>query len=396
MATPSNTSYIAYAGRTAIGKFNGKLASVPAPRLGAALVKDALQKTGVALEAVDEILMGQVLTAGVGQAPARQTALYGGLPHSVCATTVGRVCGSGIKSVMLADQAIRLGDASLVFAGGQENMSMAPHILMGSRMGFRFGSTEMKDSMQHDGLWDVYNNVPMGNCGEICANEFKFSRQQQDEYALTSYKRARLAVESGLFADEIIPVEVPDRKGSFTFEVDEEPFSVDLDRITSLRPAFAKDGSVTAANASSINDGAALLVLASEQMVKEQNLTPIAKIVAQASYAHDPAHFTTAPIDCIKKLLHKANLNKDDIDLYEINEAFSVVSMAAIHALELDLDRVNVNGGAVSLGHPIGCSGTRILVTLIHALKKRGLKRGLATLCIGGGEASGVIVETVS
>jgi acetyl-CoA C-acetyltransferase len=199
-----------------------------------------------------------------------------------------------------------------------------------------------------------------------------------------------------LFADEIIPVEVPDRKGSFTFEVDEEPFSVDLDRITSLRPAFAKDGSVTAANASSINDGAALLVLASEQMVKEQNLTPIAKIVAQASYAHDPAHFTTAPIDCIKKLLHKANLNKDDIDLYEINEAFSVVSMAAIHALELDLDRVNVNGGAVSLGHPIGCSGTRILVTLIHALKKRGLKRGLATLCIGGGEASGVIVETVS
>jgi len=386
---------IAYASRTAIGKMGGSLASTPAPRLGAALVEDALKKLSLKGEAVDEIIMGQVLTAGVGQAPARQTAIYGGLPSSVAATTLGKVCGSGMKAVMLADQAIRVGDASIIFAGGQENMSLAPHVLPNSRNGYRFGSFEVKDSMQMDGLWDPYNNVPMGNCGEICAKEYKFTREAQDEYAYQSYHKARKAVESGLFAEEIVTFPVQDRKGTKNFEIDEEPFSVDLDRISTLRPAFSKDGTITAANASSINDGASLLVLCSEEAAAAHNLQPIARIVAQASFAQDPVKFTTAPIECIRKVLKKAELKASDIDLYEINEAFAVVSMAAIKDLELEPSRVNVSGGAVALGHPIGSSGARILVTLIHALKKRKEKRGLAAICIGGGEATAVIVEMV-
>lgn len=390
-----NETVIVYAKRTPIGKMNGQLASVPAPRLGARLVSDALQELSLSGEDVDEIIMGNVLTAGVGQAPARQAALYGGLPHSVCATTVGRVCGSGLKAVMLADQGIRLKESQLVFAGGQENMSLAPHLLMNSRQGYKFGSVEMKDSMQWDGLWDCYNNVPMGNCGEICAEEYSFSREEQDRFALESYKRSRKAVESGYFADEIVGVEVTQRKKTHLVEVDEEPFSVDLDRLGDLRPAFAKDGTVTAGNASSINDGAALVVVADKQFAQQRGLQPLAKIVAQASFAQDPAHFTTAPIGCMKKLFEKTGLAKDDIDLFEINEAFSVVPMAAIRDLDLDPSKVNVHGGAVSLGHPIGCSGARILVTLIHALKQRGLKRGMASICIGGGEASGVIIEVL-
>lgn len=392
----NNPTVIVYAKRTAIGKMGGAFSTVPAPRLGAALVKDALQETKLNGGDVDEIIMGHVLTSGVGQAPARQTALYGGLPHSVCATTVGRVCGSGLKSVMLADQAIRLGDAKVVFAGGQENMSLAPHLLMNSRSGYRFGSVEAKDSMQWDGLWDPYNDVPMGNCGEICAKEYSFSREEQDEFALESYNRSRKAVEAGVFADEIVPVEVTHRRKSTMVEMDEEPFSVDLDKITSLRPAFEKDGTVTAGNASSINDGAAMLVITDLQTAKEKGLTPIAKIVGQASYAQDPAHFTTAPIGCIKRLLEKCSLSKDDIDLWEINEAFSVVTMAAIKDIGIDKEKVNVNGGAVSMGHPIGCSGARILVTLLNSLQKSGGKKGLATLCIGGGEASGVVVELMN
>ncbi len=386
---------IAYASRTAIGKLGGSLSTTPAPRLGAALVADAMKKLKFTGAEVDEIIMGNVLTAGVGQAPARQAALYGGLPHSVCATTVGRVCGSGIKAVMLADQAIRLGDAHIVFAGGQENMSLAPHLLMNSRTGYRYGSIEAKDSMQWDGLWDPYNNTAMGNCGEICAKEYGFTRESQDAFALQSYQRARKAVESGVFAEEIVPVQVADKKATKSFELDEEPFAADLDRIGSLRPAFEKDGTITAANASSINDGAALLVLTSEEAAQKHDLKPIARIVSQASYAQDPAHFTTAPIGCIKRLLDKTNLKARDIDIYEINEAFSVVAMAAIRDLDLDPANVNPLGGAVSLGHPIGASGARILVTLLNGLKQRGGKRGLATLCIGGGEASGVIVELV-
>ena len=384
---------IAYASRTAIGKMGGSLATTPAPRLGATLVADAIKKLKLSGAEVDEIIMGNVLTAGVGQAPARQTALYGGLPHSVCATTVGRVCGSGMKAVMLADQAIRLGDAQMIFAGGQENMSLAPHLLMNSRTGYRFGSIEAKDSMQWDGLWDPYNNTAMGNCGEICAKEYGFTREMQDAFALESYQRARKAVEAGLFVDEIVAVQVPDKKATKAFEIDEEPFAADLDRIGSLRPAFEKDGTITAANASSINDGAALLVLTSEEAAQKYNLAPLARVVAQASYAQDPAYFTTAPIGCMKRLFERTGFKAKDIDLYEINEAFAVVAMAAIRDLDIDPSRVNPHGGAVSLGHPIGCSGARILVTLLNGLRLRGEKRGLATLCIGGGEASGMIVE---
>lgn len=384
---------MAYASRTAIGKMGGSLAGTPAPRLGAALVEDALKKLNLKGEAVDEIIMGQVLTAGVGQAPARQTAIYGGLPLSVSASTLGKVCGSGMKAVMLADQAIRVGDADIIFAGGQENMSLAPHLLPNSRTGYRFGPFEVKDSMQTDGLWDPYNNMPMGNCGELCAKEYNFTREMQDEFAHQSYHRARKAVESGLFGEEVVTFAVTDRKGTKNFDIDEEPFSVDLDRISTLRPAFAKDGTITAANASSINDGASLLVLCSEEAAEKHGLKPLARIVAQASFAQDPLQFTTAPIACIKKALKKAALQIPDIDLFEINEAFAVVAMAAIKDLDLDPARVNVNGGGLALGHPIGSSGARILVTLIHALKQRKQKRGLAAICIGGGEATAVVVE---
>jgi acetyl-CoA C-acetyltransferase len=388
-----NESVIVYAGRTAVGKFNGAFQTTPAPRLGAALVKDALQKTKINPEQVDEIIMGNVLTAGIGQAPARQAAIYGGLPESVCATTIGRVCGSGLKSVMLADQAIRLGDSKIIFAGGQENMTLAPHLLMNSRSGYKFGAVEMKDSMQWDGLWDPYDNLAMGQCGEICAEQYHFSREEQDAYALESYRRSRKAVESGLFAKEIIPIEVNLGKKSTLMEVDEEPFSVDLDRIPTLRPAFKKEGTITAGNASSINDGAALVVMTDILTAKTRDLKPIARIVAQASHAQAPKMFTTAPIAAITKVLAKAKLTVKDIDIFEINEAFAVVPMAAIRDLNLSPDKVNPRGGAVSLGHPIGASGSRILVTLLHTLQETGGKYGLATLCIGGGEASAVVVE---
>lgn len=384
---------IVYASRTPIGKMGGAFAQVAAPRLAEPLVKDALAKTGLDPANVDEILMGNVLTAGVGQAPARQAAIYGGLPHSVCATTIGRVCGSGLKSVMLADQAIRLGDSKVAFAGGMENMTLAPHLLPGSRSGYKFGSVELKDHMQMDGLWDPYDNMAMGNCGEICAKEFQFSREAQDEFALQSYERSRQATESGHFKSEIVPVEVKSRKGSVTVDRDEEPFSVDLAKLPQLRPAFDREGSVTAGNASSINDGAALTVLMDEREAKAKGLKPIARIVAQASHAQEPKWFTTAPIEGIRKVLDRAKLKTSDIDIFEINEAFSVVTMAAIKELGLDSAKVNPYGGAVSMGHPIGASGTRILVTLLHGLQTTGKKYGCAAICIGGGEASAVVVE---
>lgn len=387
------SSYLVYAGRTAIGKFQGCFAQTPAPQLGASLVRDAVRQTQLDPAHFDEIVMGQVLTAGVGQAPARQTALLAGLPHSVCATTVNRVCGSGLKAVMLADQALRLGEARLILAGGQENMTLAPHLLPQSRVGYRFGAVELKDHMQWDGLWDPYDQVPMGHCGELCAREYHFSREQQDAFALQSYQRAQQAQAKGLFRAEIVPVSVRVGKNTLDIAADEEPGSVDLARLASLRPAFAADGTVTAGNASSINDGAALVVLASAQALQQEGLKPLARIVAQASHAQAPSWFTTAPIVCIRKVLAKAQLNLSDIDLFEINEAFAVVTMAAIHELGLDPEKVNVHGGAVALGHPIGASGTRVLVSLVHALRARGAKRGLATLCIGGGEASAVIVE---
>jgi acetyl-CoA C-acetyltransferase len=388
-----NQTVIVYAKRTAIGKMSGAFSKVTAPNLAAPLVKDAIEKTGVKPEEVDEIIMGNVLTAGVGQAPARQAAIYGGLPNSVCATTIGRVCGSGLKSMMLADQAIRLGDAQVVFAGGMENMTLAPHLLMGARAGYRFGSAEAKDHMQFDGLWDPYGDMAMGVCGEICAKEYGFTREDQDEFATRSYERSRKNAENGTFAAEIVPVEIKSRRGSIMVDKDEEPFSVDLDKLVKLRPAFDKEGSVTAGNASSINDGAALTVLCSEKTAADKGLTPLAKIIGQASYAQEPKWFTTAPVACIKKVLEKTNLKVEDIDLWEINEAFSVVTMAAIKDLKLDPETVNVFGGAVSMGHPIGASGTRIVVTLINALKAAGKKRGCAAICIGGGEASAIVVE---
>ena len=390
-----NESYIVYAARTAIGKLGGGLSTVAAPRLGATLVKDALDKTRIATNAVDEIIMGNVLTAGVGQAPARQAAIYGGLSDSVCATTVNKVCGSGLQAVILGSYAIGLADAHIVFAGGQENMSLAPHLLMNSRSGYRFGTVEAKDSLQWDGLWDPYSNVSMGECAELCAQKYGLSREEQDAFTHESYHRARRAVESGAFGREIVPVVIKNKKETSVFELDEEPFSVNLDKIGTLRPAFKENGTITAANASTINDGAAMVVLASDKAINAHSLRPLARIVATASYAHAPNFFTTAPIGCIQKLLSKSGLNKDDIDLYEINEAFSVVALAAMKELALHHDKVNIKGGAVALGHPIGASGARILVTLINSLIEQGKRRGLATLSIGGGEASGVIVEIV-
>jgi acetyl-CoA C-acetyltransferase len=392
----SNPTVIVYAGRTPVGKFNGGLSTVPAPKLAASVVAHALKKTNINGTDVDEIIMGHVITAGVGQAPARQSAIYGGLPKSVCATTINRVCGSGLKAVMLGNQAIQTGESKIVFAGGQENMSLAPHLLMNSRGGYKFGSFEAKDSMQWDGLWDPYGNVSMGTCAESCAKEYRFSREAQDEYAEQSYLRARKAIESGLFSKEIVPVEIAGKKGPTMVEVDEQPFSVDLDRLKTLKPAFDKEGTITAGNASSINDGAALVVMMDLQTAQAKGLKPIAKIVGQASFAQDPLWFTTAPIGCVQKVLQKTGLQTKDIDLYEINEAFAVVALAAIKDLNLTVDRVNVNGGAIALGHPIGASGARVLTTLLHAMTARQAKRGLATLCIGGGEASAVIVEAMN
>ena len=391
----AQNTYICYAKRTPIGKLSGALGAVSAPQLGATLIKDALAATKLSPEAVDEIIMGCVLPAGIGQAPARQAALYGGLPKSVCATTINRVCGSGLKAVMLADQAIKAGDASVVFAGGMESMTLAPHLLPNSRSGFKFGNVEMKDHMHFDGLWDPYGNSPMGNFGDLCAKEYKFSREEQDAFSVRSYERARKAIESGHFAKEIIPVEVVGRKGNVIVDKDEEPFSVDLAKLSTLRAAFDKNGTVTAGNASSINDGAALTVIVGEDAMKKHGLKPIARIVAQASHAQEPSWFTTAPVEGIRKVLKKANLTVNDIDQFEINEAFAVVPMAAIKDLGLDVEKVNPYGGAVAIGHPIGASGARILATLLNGLAAKGKKRGLATLCIGGGEASAVIVEMV-
>jgi len=388
-----SATLIIYAKRTPVGKLSGALAASAATQLAVPLVKDALNSTNIKPESVDEIIMGCVLPAGLGQAPARQVALHGGLPRSVCATTINRVCGSGLKAIMLADQAIRSGDAAAIFAGGMESMSQAPHLLQGSRAGYKFGAITMQDHMQFDGLMDPYQQKAMGNFGDQCAKEFHFSREAQDQFAITSYERARQAIVSQHFSHEIVAVEIPGKKGPTRVDQDEQPLSIDLTRLTTLKAAFEKDGSVTAGNASSLSDGAALAVLMSAEAAAAQGIKGIAKIVAQASHAQAPEWFTTAPVECIRKVLAKAKLQISDIDLFEINEAFAVVPMAAIKELKLDPAKVNVHGGAIALGHPLGASGTRVLVTLINALRAAGKKRGLATLCIGGGEASAVIIE---
>jgi len=385
--------FIVGASRTPIGSFQGSLADVPVTRLGATAIEAALERSGLKAEAVGEVFMGNVLTAGVGQAPARQAAKYAGVPDSVPATTVGKVCGSGLQSVILGVKSILLGDAEVVLAGGMESMTQAPYLLPKGRSGYRMGHGKVLDSMILDGLWDPYDDQHMGNCGELCAREMDFTREAQDAYSKESYRRALAAQANGEFEAEIAPVTVRTRKGEVVVGEDEEPKRANLEKMSKLRPAFEKDGTITAANASKIDDGASALVLASGETVRERGLTPLARIVGYGGHAQAPEWFTTAPVGAIEAALKRTGLSAEDIDLYEINEAFAVVSMATMKKVGLEHDKVNVRGGAVALGHPIGCSGARILTTLLYAMKDRDAKRGLATLCIGGGEAVAVIVE---
>ncbi len=386
--------YIASAARTPIGAFLGALSPLSAPKLGAVAIQGALSRAKLDPKTIEEVFMGNVLTGGVGQAPARQALIYAGLPNTVPATTVGKVCGSGLQAVVLGARTIALGENDLVVAGGKESMSNAPYYLFGARNGYRMGNGNLIDGMIHDGLWDPYNNVHMGSCGDLCAKEYKVSREAQDEFAKESFRRALSAQKEGLFDAEIEAVNVPQRKGDpIAVKLDEGPTKGDPSKFASLKPAFGKDGTITAANASSINDGASALVLASEKAVKEHKLEPLAQIRGWASAAQDPQWFTTAPAKAIEKVNAKLGLKASDIDLYEINEAFGVVTMVCAQLAGIGLDRVNVRGGAVALGHPIGASGARILTTLLHAMKQQNKKRGLATLCIGGGEAVALVVE---
>jgi acetyl-CoA C-acetyltransferase len=384
---------ITSAKRTPIGSFGGSLSSLTAGQLGSFAIKGVLEDSKISPELIDEVIMGNVLTAGIGQAPARQAAIFAGLPEKTECMTINKVCGSGLKAVMLAAQAIQTDSAEIIIAGGQESMSNTPYILDKARNGYRLGNGEVIDSMVKDGLWDVYNNIHMGNCAEACAKEFMFTREELDEFAISSYKKALEAQKSGKFKEEIIDVKVKAGREEVVIDIDEEPGKVKFDKIPSLKPVFDKNGVVTAANASSINDGAAALLIMSEEKAKELGLKPLVEIIAQSSAAKDPMHFTTAPADSINKVLKKANLKLSDIDLFEINEAFAVVSLANNKLLGLDTSKVNVNGGAVALGHPIGASGARVLVTLIHEMKKRNSTFGLASLCIGGGEAAALIVK---
>ncbi len=384
---------IVSAKRTAIGSFNGALSSFSSGQLGSFAIKAVLEDSKIDPQLIDEVIMGNVLMAGQGQAPARQSAIFAGLPNKTECMTINKMCGSGLKAVMLAQQSIALGDADIVIAGGQESMSNAPYLLPNARNGYRLGHGEVKDSIVLDGLWDVYNNIHMGSCAEACAKDFSFSRAELDDFAIESYNRAIKASNSGRFKDEIYPVKISSRTGDIIVDKDEEPGKVKFDKIPTLKPVFNKDGVVTAANASSINDGAAALLIMSEDKAKALNLKPLVEIVAQSSAAKAPIEFTTAPVDAINKVLEKAGMTTKDIAMYEINEAFAVVSLAVNKLLGLTSENVNVNGGAVALGHPIGASGARILVTLIHEMKKRNLEFGLASLCIGGGEASALIVK---
>lgn len=385
--------FIVAATRTPIGGFQGALSKVSAPRLGAAAIEAAIERAGLSSSDVQETYMGNVLTAGVGQAPARQAAKFAGVPDSVPATTVGKVCGSGLQSVVLGTKSILLGDADVVLAGGMESMSQAPYLLPAARGGFRMGHGQAMDSMILDGLWDPYNDQHMGNCGELCAREYNFTREAQDEFAMESYRRARAAQEANEFAGELVSVTIKGRKGDTVVSEDEEPGRANFEKMPKLRAAFDKEGTITAANASKINDGASALILADKSVVEAKGLTPIARVVGYGGHAQAPEWFTTAPVGAIKTTLDKLSLKADDIDLWEVNEAFSVVAMAAMKDIGIDHSKINVRGGAVALGHPIGCSGARILTTLVHAMKDRDAKRGLATLCIGGGEAVAVVVE---
>ena len=392
----SDSVVIASYARTPMGSFQGSLAGLSATELGATAVKGAVERAGVDPAAVDRVYMGCVLPAGLGQAPARQAALGAGLPKSVEATTVNKVCGSGMQAAMMAADAIAAGSADVVVAGGMESMTNAPYLLTKHRGGARIGHGEIKDSMFLDGLEDAYDKGrAMGTFAEVTAGEYQFTRQAQDDYAITSLTRAQDAQKSGAFDREIVPVEVTTRKGTETITADEQPAKGDATKIPNLKPAFAKDGTITAANASSISDGAAALVMTSESKAKELGLTPVARVVAHGAHAAEPAQFTTAPVKAIEKVLKKAGWTKDEVDLWEVNEAFAMVSMIAMKELGLDHAKVNINGGATALGHPIGASGARIIATLIAALEKTGGKKGVASLCIGGGEATAMAVELV-
>lgn len=384
---------IVSAARTPIGKFLGGLSSVPAPKLGAVAIKGALDKIGLDYNLVDEVIMGNVVQAGVGQAPARQASKFAGLPDSVIATTVNKVCASGMKAVSQAAQAIQLGDAEIVVAGGMENMSMIPHYVH-MRNGVKFGPATFIDGLQVDGLTDVYDQQAMGVFADLCASEYQISREEQDAFATESYTRSAKAWEAGKFNNEVVPVTIPQRKGEpIVISVDEEYTNVKLDKIPALNPAFTKEGTVTAANASTINDGAAAMVLMSEEKAKDLGLKPLAYITSYADAEQEPKWFTTAPSKALPKALDKAGLKTSDVDFFEFNEAFSVVGLANAKILGLDASKVNVNGGAVSLGHPLGCSGARIIVTLINVLEQNNAKRGAAAICNGGGGASAIVIE---
>jgi acetyl-CoA C-acetyltransferase len=391
-----STVYIVGAARTPIGALLGALSPLSAPKLGATAARAALLRARVAPELVAEVFMGNVLSAGIGQAPARQASIFAGVPNTVPCTTVSKVCGSGLQAAILAAKSVLLGDAEIALAGGMESMSNVPYYLPDARRGYRMGDGKIIDGMIFDGLWDAYNDFHMGNAAELCAKEYGLDRKAQDAFAVESYRRARSAIESGAFAAEIVPVSVLQRKGDpVLVKDDEEPGRGDPAKFDKLRPAFDKDGTITAANASSISDGAAAVVLASEAAVKRHALEPLARVVGWGSAAQAPEWFTTAPAKAIELTLGRLELRAKDIDLWEINEAFSCVTMSCSRLVGIDLDRVNVRGGAVALGHPIGASGARILVTLLHALRDFQKRRGLATLCIGGGEAVAMVVERV-
>ena len=384
---------ITNAKRTAIGAFNGALSSLTAPQLGAVVIKALMDEAKIPSDKIDEVIMGNVITAGLGQAPARQAAIFAGLSEKTECMTINKMCGSGLKSVMLAHQAILCGDADIIIAGGQESMTNAPYFLQGARQGYRLGNSTILDSILTDGLTDAFNQIHMGVCAEKCAKDFNFTREELDEYAVQSYQRALTAQKENKFRDEIADVKIKSKTGETIFNKDEEPEKVNFEKVPSLKPVFDKNGVITAANASKINDGASALLIMTEEKAKELGLKPLVEIVAQSSAAKNPMEFTTAPADAIKKVLQRANLKNTDIDIFEINEAFAVVSLAVNKILGLSTTNVNVNGGAIALGHPIGASGARVLTTLIHEMIKRNSKYGLAALCIGGGEASALIVK---
>jgi acetyl-CoA C-acetyltransferase len=387
---------IASAARTPIGSFQGQFASLSAPELGAVAIREAVRRAGAQPDQIERAYMGNVLSAAIGQAPARQAVIKAGLPVSCGAVTVNKVCGSGLQSVMFARRDIAIGDVEVVIAGGMESMTNAPYCLPDARGGFRMGNGQIVDTMIHDGLWDPYGDVHMGTCGDAVAAKYGFTREDQDAFASESYRRASAATETGKFKEEIVAVPVPQRRGDpILVGEDEEPGRGDPSKFAKLRPAFGKEGTVTAANASSINDGAAALLVTSEERADALGLTKLARIIDDASAAVEPEWFTIAPVQALAKLYERTGIAPGDWDLYEINEAFSGVTMAAVKEHGLDTDNVNVHGGAVSLGHPIGCSGARVLVTLLHALKDRGKSRGIATLCIGGGEAVALGVELI-